>query len=245
MLNGANARMFFLRLSNGAPFTRIGTDGWMLPFAIQQDRIFLSMAERADVIVDFRNAPNEVFLENICVQDSGRGPAGDSANPATRIPGTPLLKFVVEGPNVLNDATIATGDLLRPHTPILAKEIVATREFEFNRSEGAWQVNGRFFDEGRVDAGVRLGTAERWILKNGGGGWWHPIHLHLEAHNVQRFNGRPPALHNSFKKDTTLLGPGDVAEVFMRFRDFPGRFVGHCHNVEHEDMRMMIRFDVG
>jgi spore coat protein A len=61
---------------------------------------------------------------------------------------------------------------------------------------------------------------------------------------VQSFNGRPPAVFNSFKKDTTLLGPGDQAEVFIRFRDHPGRFVCHCHNIEHEDDRMMFRFDV-
>ncbi len=123
-------------------------------------------------------------------------------------------------------------------------EIVATRTFEFSRDQGAWQVNGRFYDEARADAAPRLGAAERWFLKNGGGGWWHPIHIHLEAHQVQSFNGRPPPLHNSFKKDTALLGPGDVAEVFLRFRDYTGRFVSHCHNLEHEDDRMMFRFDV-
>ena len=203
------------------------------------------MAERADVVVDFHDAPDVVFLENILRQDSGRGPGGDLQNPDVQIPGTPLVKFVVEGPNVANDATIQAGDLLRPNTPISAAEIVATRQFEFNRSEGAWQVNGQFFDENRSDANPAVGSAERWILKNGGGGWWHPIHIHLEAHQVQSFNGQAPPVYNSFKKDTTLLGPGDEAEVFIRFRDHLGRFVMHCHNLEHEDMRMMIRFDVG
>jgi FtsP/CotA-like multicopper oxidase with cupredoxin domain len=244
ILNGANARMWFLRLSNDAPFLRLATDGWMLPAAITQNRIFLGMAERADVVIDFRNAPDTVFLENIAVQDSGRGPEGSSQKPDSVIPGTPLVKFIVEGPPVANDARVTVGTLLRPSTPIRANEIVATRRFEFNRSEGAWQVNGRFFDENRVDATIRKGTAERWILKNGSGGWWHPIHLHLECHQVQRFNGAPPPPHNAFKKDTTLLGPGDEAEVFMRFRDFSSRFVAHCHNIEHEDMRMMFRWDV-
>jgi len=244
ILAGSNARMFFLRLSSDAPFLQIGNDTWLLPFAIQRDRILLAMAERADVVVDFHDAPDVVFLENILLQDSGRGPGGDLQNPDVQIPGTPLVKFVVEGPNVANDATIQAGDLLRPNTPIDAAEIVATRQFEFNRSEGAWQVNGQFFDENRSDANPAVGSAERWILKNGAGGWWHPIHIHLEAHQVQSFNGQAPPVYNSFKKDTTLLGPGDEAEVFIRFRDHLGRFVMHCHNLEHEDMRMMIRFDV-
>jgi len=244
ILNGSNARMYLLRLSSGAPFLQIGNDSWLLPFAVQRDRPFLAMAERADVVVDFRDAPDVVFLENILVQDSGRGPGGDLQNPDVKVPGTPLVQFIVQGANVANDATVAPGTLLRPNTPIGRNEIVATRTFEFNRSDGAWQVNGQFYDPDRADATPRIGSAERWILKNGGGGWWHPIHIHLEAHQVQSFNGRPPPVFNSFKKDTTLLGPGDEAEVFIRFRDHLGRFVMHCHNIEHEDDRMMIRFDV-
>jgi FtsP/CotA-like multicopper oxidase with cupredoxin domain len=245
MLNGSNARMYLVRLSSGTPFLQIGADSWLLPFPIQRDRIFLSMAERADVIVDFGGLTpgTEVFLENILVQDGGRGPGGDLNNPDVRVPGTPLVKFIVDG-GAAGNLSITASTRLRPNTPIGANEIVRTRTFEFNRSGGAWQVNGQFYDEDRSDANPKRGTAERWILKNGGGGWWHPIHIHLEAHQVQSFNGRPPALFNSFKKDTTLLGPGDEAEVFIRFRDHPGRFVCHCHNIEHEDDRMMFRFDV-
>jgi FtsP/CotA-like multicopper oxidase with cupredoxin domain len=243
ILCGSNARVYLLRLSTGAPFLQIGADSWLLPFAIQRDRMLLGMAERVDVVVDFRDAPDEVFLENIVVQNDGRGPGGDLSNPAVQVPGTPLVKFVVEGAPVPNDVTIAPGDPVRPHTAILPREIVTTRTFEFNRSSGAWQINGRFFDPGRVDASPALGSAERWILKNGGGGWWHPIHVHLEAHQLMSFNGQPPPVYNSFKKDTTLLGPGDVAEVFIRFRDHSGPIVFHCHNLEHEDMRMMGVFD--
>jgi FtsP/CotA-like multicopper oxidase with cupredoxin domain len=244
ILAGTTARMFLIRLSNGAPFLQIGNDSWLLPFAIQRDRILMNMAQRADVIVDFSHAPDEVFLENILVQDSGRGPGGDLQNPDVQVPGVPLVKFIVEGSPVANDATVAPGTKLRPNTPIGKDEIVRTRHFEFNRSDGAWQVNGQFYDPARSDADPRLGTAERWVLKNGGGGWWHPIHIHLEAHQVQKFNGKPPPLVDSFKKDTTNLGPGDEAEVFIRFRDHLGRFVMHCHNNEHEDDAMMIRWDV-
>jgi FtsP/CotA-like multicopper oxidase with cupredoxin domain len=246
MLNGSNARMYLVRLSTGTPFLQIGADTWLLPFPIQRERILLAMAERADVIVDFAGLTpgTEVFLQNILVQDSGRGPGGDLNNPDVQLPGTPLLKFIVDGGTPAGDLNITATTALRPNTPIGRNEIVRTRTFEFNRSGGAWQVNGRFYDEDRSDANPRRGTAERWILKNGGGGWWHPIHIHLEAHQVQSFNGRPPAVFNSFKKDTTLLGPGDEAEVFIRFRDHPGRFVCHCHNIEHEDDRMMFRFDV-
>jgi FtsP/CotA-like multicopper oxidase with cupredoxin domain len=243
-LNGANARIFMLRLSNGQPFVQVGADSWLLPTALQRDTLLLGMAERADVIVDFRNAPNELFLENIMVQGSGAGPDGTVASPPTQIPGKPIIKFVVQGSPVPNDATIDVGRTLRPHHAITAAEVATTRTFEFDRGNGGYVVNDRFFDPSRAGATPKRGTAERWILRNKGGGWWHPIHIHLEAHQVQKFNGRAPAAWNSFKKDTTLLGGDDEAEVFIKFRTHTGPYVFHCHNLEHEDMRMMVRFDV-
>lgn len=242
LLNGCNARHLELRLSSGS-FLRIGLDGWLLPRAVAQRGILFAPSTRADVLVDFRNAPAEVFLENVLVQDDGRGPRGKLDRYEVRTPGVPLVRFLVEGPVQPDDATLAPGDVVRPNTPIDPAEIVATRVLEFNRSQGAWQINGRFYDPDRDDATPRLGTAERWILRNGSGGWWHPIHLHLEAHQLQRLNGRRVAW--PVKQDTTILGPNDEAEVFMRFRDYPGRFVFHCHNVEHEDMRMMGTMAVG
>ena len=194
VLNGHNARILMLRLSNDAPFLQVGADSWLLPYAIPRGHVLLGMAERADVVIDFKGlSGRSVFLENILVQKDGRGPGGDLNNPDLKIPGIPLVRFIVDLPLDLakKDASVVPGSLLRPNTPILAKEIVATRTFEFNRSNGAWQINSRFFDPGRADASPALGTAERWILKNGGGGWWHPIHIHLEAHQVQSFNGQP------------------------------------------------------
>jgi FtsP/CotA-like multicopper oxidase with cupredoxin domain len=241
LLNGCNARFLELRLSWGK-FLRFGYDGFLLPTAASRDTIFFASATRADVVVDFRNAPDVVYLENLTDQDDGRGPGGSLASPDRLDRGVPLVKFVVEGPTDLDDARLEHGDVVRPNTPIDPGEIVATRRFALSRRQGAWQINDRFFDPVRVDAAPRIGTAERWILKNEGGGWWHPLHIHLEAHQVQRFNGRRVAV--PFKQDTTVLGPGDEAEVFMRFRDYPGRFVFHCHNIEHEDVRMMGQFDV-
>jgi FtsP/CotA-like multicopper oxidase with cupredoxin domain len=244
ILNGSNARFYELRLSNGASFLQLSNDGWLLPQAVVRPTLLMASANRADVIVDFRNAPNEVFLENILEQQDGRGPSGTVADHPVTVPGFPLLKFVVEGPVQPDNATLAPGQVVRPHTAIRPDEIAATRTFEFARSRGAWVVNGQFFDPDKPAAAVARGTAERWILKNGGGGWWHPIHIHLEAMQVQRINGKPPPLYDAFNKDTHILGPGDVAEVFLKFRTFTGPYVFHCHNIEHEDMRMMLRFDV-
>ncbi|MFN9785848.1 MAG: multicopper oxidase family protein [Planctomycetia bacterium] len=241
-LDGANARFYLLKLTSGN-FTQIGNDSWLLPQAIETNELMLSPAKRADVIIDFRDAPSEVYLVNVLRQDSGRGPHGTSANPQRLNPGQPLIKFIVEGAPVDNDATVVPGTPLRPNHPIAASEVVATREFLFHRSNGAWMINGKFFDEFRADATPTLGTAEKWILRNGGGGWWHPIHMHLESHQIVRFNGQLPPPTQRHKNDVAILGPNDTAEIHMRFRTFTGPFVFHCHNLEHEDMRMMFVFD--
>ena len=245
-LNGCNARHLELRLSNGQPFLGLGTDSWLYPEAFYRDSMLMSPAKRADVVIDFTNAPSEVYLENILQQGDGRGPDGKLDDRDTQIPGTQVMKFIVEGApgdSPSNDATIKPGDPLRPHVPILASEITKTRTFEFHRRKGAWQINHEFFDEFKSNACPKLGGAERWILKNGGGGWWHPIHIHLESHQIQRYDGKIPPMSERFKVDTTMLGPNTEAEIFMKFRTFKGPFVFHCHNLEHEDMRMMFVFD--
>ncbi|MGV2338062.1 MAG UNVERIFIED_CONTAM: multicopper oxidase family protein [Planctomycetaceae bacterium] len=242
-LNGCNARHLELRLSDSSSFIGLGTDSWLYPEAIVRETLLMSPAKRADVVIDFTNAPSELYLENILSQTDGRGPNGSLFDRDLVSPGTQVLKFVVEGPRQKNSATVSPGVPLRPHIPIRAEEVTETRVFEFHRRNGAWQINQRFFDEFRADACPRLGSAERWILRNGSGGWWHPVHIHLESHQIQKIDGRQPPLSERYKVDTTMLGPNTEAEIFMRFRTFRGPFVFHCHNLEHEDMRMMFVVD--
>lgn len=243
LLNGSNARHIELRLSTGQPFLSIGNDGWLLPHAIEQDTVFLAPGSRADVIIDLTDAPLELFLENILVQEDGRGPKGKLFDRETQIPGETIVKFVVDENSVANHCTVKAGDPLRPHHVIQENEIEVTRVFKFHRRKGAWQINQEFFDEFKANACPRVGSAERWILRNGAGGWWHPIHIHLEGHQIQRIDGQVPPEPWRYKSDTVMLGPNVEAEIFMRFRTFKGPFVFHCHTVEHEDMRMMFVHD--
>lgn len=242
-LNAHNARWVELRLSNGQSMIRLGKDSWLYPNAIDAKTVLLGMANRADVVIDFTNAPNSLYLENILVQTDGRGPSGTLTNRTTQIPGTPYLKFNVVGPIQTNSASVAVGTALRPNSPILPSEIKRTRIFNFERANGAWQINGQFFDPNRADATPTIGDAERWILRNSAGGWWHPIHIHLESHQYVSVNGQAPPIEDRFKHDTAMLGANTEIELFMKFRTFKGPFVFHCHNLDHEDMRMMKQFD--
>jgi FtsP/CotA-like multicopper oxidase with cupredoxin domain len=65
----------------------------------------------------------------------------------------------------------------------------------------------------------------------------------LESHQIQKFDGQAPPAEWAYKSDVAMLGPTTEVELFMKFRTFHGPFVFHCHNLEHEDMRMMFVFD--
>ncbi len=241
ILNASNARIYQLRLSSG-DFIVFGADSWLFPRAGVVNNFELAMGQRHDVIIDFSgySPDTEVCLENIMEQDDGR--KGDDVDPDNP---TPLLKFKVVSGDAPN-ATIEDGTVIRPQwarIPMGETE-GRRREFKFDRSHGAWTVNGDFFNPRRADAVPELGTAETWILENSSGGWWHPIHTHLEGFQIQTLDGRSPPFERSFNSDLVELHGGEEAEVLIKFRTFTGPFVFHCHNIEHEDMRMMGVFNV-
>src|SRR5262249_20576176 len=173
-----------LFLSNNQPFIAIGTDSLLLERPVTVQNFRLAPAERVEVVIDFTFAPDEVFLVNRLQQTDGRKPD------KLVEPGTPLLKFVV-GRNVVNDPSRVPRTLL-PVTEgpaQLLPRVRVQRRFEFNRSNGAWQINGEFFDENRVDARPRVGEPEIWILESPGG-WVHPVHSHLSDFFILSRHGR-------------------------------------------------------
>ncbi len=92
------------------------------------------------------------------------------------------------------------------------------------------------------------GTAEIWRFETGGG-WSHPIHVHFEEGVILSENGEPPPeWHRWARKDVFRLGPEEDAarelEVFYNFREFAGSYVEHCHNTQHEDHAMLLRWDL-
>ncbi|MFD2796646.1 multicopper oxidase domain-containing protein [Promicromonospora vindobonensis] len=72
----------------------------------------------------------------------------------------------------------------------------------------------------------------------------HPIHLHLVNFRVLSRGGHEPGPYDAGLKDTVDLRPGEAVEVIARFDGYRGRYMYHCHNVEHEDMGMMGDFEV-
>ena len=266
MHGASTARHRRYRLSNNSTFLRIANDAWLFPKPQRVQALCLSPGKRADVIIDFSKfRPGTViYLENILPQENERKPEGeldDAENPV--VSGTPafthkLLKFIVTAPKKRNNrglidpngrvypnASITENSTLRPHDVIQDHEIVARRTFNFERKNGQWAINGAFYDERIANACPTLGTAEEWTITNGSGGWWHPVHVHLESHQQVKNNetGKAPWYHNSFKQDLTMLGGNTSFTIRQRFRTFKGPFVFHCHTNEHEDLEMMFQVD--
>jgi FtsP/CotA-like multicopper oxidase with cupredoxin domain len=91
----------------------------------------------------------------------------------------------------------------------------------------------------------RPGEVEHWTYINGGGGWDHPIHLHFEEGvTINRGDDSIPATERLVRKDVWRLRAGGEVKFQVRFGEFGGAYVNHCHNTVHEDNAMLLRYDI-
>jgi FtsP/CotA-like multicopper oxidase with cupredoxin domain len=91
----------------------------------------------------------------------------------------------------------------------------------------------------------RPGEVEHWIYVNGGGGWDHPIHLHFEEGvTINRGDDSIPVTERLVRKDVWRLREGGEVRFQVRFGEFGGAYVNHCHNTVHEDNAMLLRYDI-
>jgi FtsP/CotA-like multicopper oxidase with cupredoxin domain len=85
-------------------------------------------------------------------------------------------------------------------------------------------------------------------LVNPDDAWSHPVHIHFEEGRILSKTREgisiPVPAHELGRKDVYVLGPNESLKVFLRFRDFLGKYPMHCHNLVHEDHAMMIRWDI-
>ncbi|MFN0191406.1 MAG: multicopper oxidase family protein [Aestuariivirga sp.] len=89
------------------------------------------------------------------------------------------------------------------------------------------------------------GDVEHWTYVNGGGGWDHPIHLHFEEGvTINRGQAAIPATERLVRKDVWRLRPSGRVKFQVRFGEFGGAYVNHCHNTVHEDFAMLLRYQV-
>ncbi len=139
------------------------------------------------------------------------------------------------------------------------------RSFTFGRTNGTdlqpWTINtdgsliGLQMDPHRLsaaptlpDAPDGLGRVEIWHLKSGGG-WAHPVHVHFEEGQILYRDGKaPPPWEKYARKDVYRIGSSadgsSTVDLAIRFREFAGSYMEHCHNTQHEDKAQMLRWDI-
>jgi FtsP/CotA-like multicopper oxidase with cupredoxin domain len=242
---------FYLTTATGAnqSFTQIANDGNLLPAPLTTSKVRISPAERADIVIDFSKYPmgTKLYLVNRLIQVDGRGPEDAlinvrGADGMLTAQGAQVMRFDVGGLPPTRDMSQVPA-VLRALPPINLAEVVRTRTWEFDKTNEVWTVNGKIVDLENPAAQVKRGTAEIWVLK-GKGNWHHPVHIHMEEGRILSRNGVAPPAHEMGRKDVYVLEPGEEVRVFIRFRDFAGKYMMHCHNLTHEDHAMMVRFDV-
>ncbi len=155
-----------------------------------------------------------------------------------------MLRFDVDDDRVDDDSV--PPHLFRGyHLPDTTPEPLVVRSFRFDRLNGQWSINGTFMDCNRPRFTVKQNSVEHWVLTNFSGDWQHPIHIHLEEHQVlSRNRAVTPFRYEISRKDVVKIRQNERLELFFRFRDWTGRYPLHCHNTVHEDHAMMLRWEI-
>src|SRR3954470_1305610 len=267
------------RLTDGQQcmnWTQIAAEGGLLPNPLVRDSFELWPAKRKEFVVDFTKyqdgTPTKegdvIWLVNVMKMTTGR--MWDSADPKYQIP---MIRIVI-GKTVRDDSldplsmptrkdSVGREIRLRETQPLVpgwqsAMSNAPTFELQRGSANGdpetEWLINGLQFDPTRPLISPKQDSGAVWRVKNGGGGWVHPMHLHMEEHTVLYRNGKPgPALtgkpsgrhmDDTAKEDVIALDPSEETYISRRFRTFTGPYVAHCHNLAHEDHNMMFGWEI-
>ena len=270
-LNASVSRFFKLALSDSSPMIQIANDGNLLPRPVVLTELDqMGIAERYDVIIDFSrySTNSKVYLVNLAEHQDGKlvakdlsvseAMSGKSADPCVGS----FLEFRIARDPAYPDVSQVPAELI-PNPDLSAIPVARQRVFEFGSGAsqptrnsalagtGPWgiKVDGGAMlaaSIARVGAAPRIGTREIWTLKNGGGGWDHPIHIHFEEGQILARDGKASnvPLWEQGRKDVYRLRPGGSVTITMQFRDWGGMFMEHCHNTVHEDNAMLLRWEV-
>ena len=235
-------RLYFQRATGSTakiPFKVIASDAGLLTGPAATDNLYISMAERYEVVFDF----SPFAGQNITLRNYDDVGADEDYLQTNKV-----MRFVVSSTPVTDTSvvpnTLATVNFPAPSGPGV------DHHFEFHRTNGEWRINGIGFNdvENRVLANVPRGTVEVWELENGGGGWSHPIHIHLVDFRVlSRSDDDDRVVYNYESqglKDVVWLAPNEIVKVEAHYAPWDGVYMFHCHNLVHEDVSFFRSFPV-
>ena len=274
IVNVANARMWrlaFVHRGRTLPFRLIGTDGGLLAQAWPVEDAFLGPAQRIDVLVDFSTVPvgERVLLSSLdylAMENEDEGgafmpdPMGD--HPGAAPMGAPLdvMEFrVTTAASTPADAIPAQLSVLPPAPETKGWPVRALRLRMDD--EGTWFINDwNFHRQGHAPAfTVKRGSREVWEIRNSMTSMPHPVHVHgfhfrVISRSISPMDIRARAVapggltpQDLGWSDTVVIWPGEIVRLAFDFSQpcrGTQRYMLHCHNLEHEDMGMMVTFAV-
>jgi spore coat protein A, manganese oxidase len=254
VLNASNARIYHLSIAssasasntsaNNVPFHQIGTDQGLLPVPVPLTDLEIAPGERADLVIDFsEHRGTQLALKNDAVV---------------------VMQFRISSEKVTDTSTLPAT--LRPVPRIPESRAIQTRLLtldEFVNKAGnpvMLLLNASHWKMPITEKPV-LGSTEIWTLINPTNDT-HPIHLHLVRFQILdrqpyepwlfqtkrqlHFLGppEPPDANEAGWKDTVRAHSRMVTRIIVPFEGFTGRYVWHCHILEHEDNEMMRPYEV-
>ncbi len=253
LFNGSNGRSYDFALDTGANFYVVATDGGLLNNPVLTDHIKLSAGERAEIVVDFSAQLNQqIKLISRSFNDGGGGMGG--GNLANGAPFDVMLfnvTTVETNPISLYTALPTGADI---NTRWLEADASVVRTFVMSQQGGAggmqFLINGKTFDMNRVDESVLAGATEVWEISNTSG-MAHPFHAHaIQWQILDRGPSGGTLIPASGVDlgwiDTVLVQPNETVRFIGRFDPVinSGKYMYHCHILEHEDAGMMGTFEV-
>jgi FtsP/CotA-like multicopper oxidase with cupredoxin domain len=234
------ATLFIKFQIEGMPLYVMATDGHPLSQPRKMSEFFLGPGERIDAIAIGPQA-GEYAMRTISFP-----------NEAWRKPDPPQQLATVVSAGSPPTRADAEAEILRQRIDgarwideVRSTTIARRRRLEYSKTPDrhAFMIDGRVMDESRVDQTVKLGDTEEWTVVNADQ-QYHGFHIHQTAFLVTEINGvgqNEDSLRDTFSvPPATDEGPG-ILKVVIPFTDpvIVGRFVYHCHAVDHEDKGMM------
>jgi spore coat protein A, manganese oxidase len=270
VLNSANSRFFNLYLNLAkkptdvprlVPWLAIGSDGGFLPRPAKIEKLLLGPAERADLIVDFSALEGQtITLSNDAVAPYPGWGMLDTLHDRLY----ELMQFRVTRKKAATSKAFAAPaqmpfEALDPNASIVTRDFVLAERVDAQGISHGVFINSKGYDD-PVTETVILNSTEKWRFINATDDA-HPMHLHLVQFQILERQGfdtaafvlgklilvgarRAPAPVEAGRKDTAVVNPREVLTLLIRFEGYAGRYVFHCHMLEHEDNDMMRPYEV-
>ena len=225
VINTSAGRYYRLALP-GHTLLHVGNDGGLFEHPVEINEILVASAERVELLVRGTGAPGSRAVLQALPYDRyiPQTRPKDWSQPRE------LLTLLYTGDPPLTP--IQLPEVLRSIPALDPAEASANRVIVLTQG----MINGKLMDMSRVDVSASLGATEIWQVENLVG-LDHPFHLHGFQFQVLDRDGVPEPFRSW--KDVVNVPKHQTVRFLVRYDNYPGKWMFHCHILDHEDHGMM------